>query len=349
MVLLYPQLPKLAAVAAITILGLSACVPEDGQLVSTNPTNQATTQMATTISGEWGRNGCAKWKRYDGRNAADRKDCNKGNWVFNDDGTLTRFEYSSDNGSVSNTTQYIKVRETRSGSQWDPADGQGVFLYSSLIISASSENGVPVLDIELKSANGGKSVWQRALRVSDLNKGYSLENRDSSKRLFSKGYYSVITPEQNGRAVDSSEALSARVAARTKEIQESRAASGDIPTSGLCGLPRDQVSDAERRKLHTEASKSQNFSFPFQTVNQVVAEYNRTGAQGCQAIGQQFKSSMSAFRSAMSTANRLNNGTSRGVQCRANSDSASDASYCAATALLYQVKTVSALCHAVCK
>lgn len=124
--------------------------------------------------------------------------------------------------------------------------------------------------------------------------------------------------------------------------------SGNITTSGLCGLPRSQVSDANRRSLHAEASKSSSFSFPFQTTSQVVAEYNRTGAQGCAAIGQQFQASMNGFRGAMATADRLNNGTSRGVQCDPSTGSASSASYCAATALLYQVQTVSALCHAVC-
>ncbi|SEQ88317.1 hypothetical protein SAMN05428995_11510 [Loktanella sp. DSM 29012] len=124
--------------------------------------------------------------------------------------------------------------------------------------------------------------------------------------------------------------------------------SGNLSTSGLCGFSAGDVTDAKRNVLHAEASKSPNFNAPFQTARQVTAEYNRTGAQGCNAIGQQFEASMNGFRSAMSTADQLNNGPSRGIQCDPTTGSASSASYCAATALLYSAQTVSALCHEVC-
>jgi len=141
------------------------------------------------------------------------------------------------------------------------------------------------------------------------------------------------------------EALRASMPASTAPASGPALAS--MEPEGSCGFAVAEVTEDVRRQSHAEASKSLGFSSPYQTIDEIEAEFDRSGGGTCDQIGQQFDAIMVSQRAAMEASDRLVGGSPIGLRCDPAGAASTEAA-CTAVALMYTAQTVSALCHRVC-
>lgn len=121
-------------------------------------------------------------------------------------------------------------------------------------------------------------------------------------------------------------------------------------TDRRCGLPLSAISEVERRVWYNEASKGGQIG-PFQddeTARGEILSISTPPGYGsvCEAVEAQLQAFLPSLNQAVESSNALHNGDGVGLRCGAGG--ASGATACAATTMVYAIKTVSFMCHEVC-
>ena len=126
---------------------------------------------------------------------------------------------------------------------------------------------------------------------------------------------------------------------------------GSVSLAGQCGLPESSVSQNDRQTWYNEASKGGQTG-PFQNDASARAEIMSLPvpagfASSCEAANKQVYAFLPSLNQAIKASNKLHSGNGVGFRCGA--PGASGATACTATNIVYGLKTVSYMCHQVCK
>lgn len=204
-------------------------------------------------------------------------------------------------------------------------DGQGEH---ALILEIITESGIPVLHFQTKKQSF------KFVSMANLRRGFQVNDPGSNKPRVAK-YRS--TTLQGGKGVLASLSIGSKPSS--------------VSLSGQCGLPLAKVSEKERRRWYNEASKKLSFG-PFQNNRSATREIRSIGTPSgfssvCEATSKQVYAILPSLNGAISSSNRLHNGSPIGLRCL--SGGASTRAACQATQLVYTLKTVSYMCHQVCK
>lgn len=296
------------------VFGLSSCVGLEGEPQIFEPDGpppkltSAQMQLIEPFIGEWGFRSCSDQKAL-------RERCNRRHLIVARNGTMTiEVPNKRSTGLASSSSLYMvpvnkNVLENRSEEGF-------------IRLTLAKEGGVAIL--KYRAEVGKARLSQKYLSVTDLRRGYSIDNIQTNPRVAFYG-----SASGNVTSVSS--------------------ASG----GGSCGLSKADANEGSRRTNFTEISKAKSFG-AFQNDSVLKSQVNASAIPAgyssfCQAAGAQVSALLPAYNAANTASDKIVNGSPLGLTCSGNQSSASQASACNALVLWYQMQQSAFACHYACE